>query len=412
MTTQYTTNFGLAMPDFRSGPWHDLVNGDFSKIDSLLYGALSPAGTEVWANNKHFEVGVSVLDSDDATTWMCNVAHTTPATGTFADERAAQPTYWVQLLAGFAPRGEWQNSTNYYPYDMAYQSSVGVLAICKIRHVSNSAGTILDDAAVWSFLVNFSDIGATGAIAVSYAPSGNLTATNVQAAIDQAEAQIIALNNVNVTQGNQITALQNTDVTHATRMTNIETKNTNQDTSIATNATGLANLTTTVNSKATDAAVVHKAGDAMTGRLDTKISGTIVTAGPVPSILVNGAANDYACISFLSANVFGANFGLHPNGDFYMGGWSYGGNAYKFWTTRDFATVPTPGVTQVRLVFAGDVTGPVYGGGVTMSEPRAGAVITGAGWGAVPVTGDIATANRYRYLQYFINGNWVTAAYA
>jgi hypothetical protein len=117
MTTEYTKNFGFALPDFRQGPWHDLLNGDISKIDGLIYGALSAVNTPPWTNNTHYTLGQTVLDTDISTTWLCNFDHTSPATGTFAQNRAAHPTYWVQLLAGFAPRGEWANNTNYYPYD-------------------------------------------------------------------------------------------------------------------------------------------------------------------------------------------------------------------------------------------------------------------------------------------------------
>ena len=235
MTTNYTPNFNLALPDFRSGPWHDLLNGDITKIDQLLYGAISRVDTPLWANNTFYDVGVTALDGDTGSSWMCNTAHTSAATGTFSDDRAAHPTYWVQLLTGFAPRGEWQHNTNYFPYDLAYQGSTGVFALCEVRHVSNAAGSILDDEAYWSFLVDFSTANLTTAALVSYTPASRLTATNVQSALDQIESQIISLNNVNITQGTNIsnnataiTNLQNKDVTHETRMTNIESVNTSQ----------------------------------------------------------------------------------------------------------------------------------------------------------------------------------------
>jgi hypothetical protein len=149
MTTQYTPNFGLALPDFRQGPWHDLLNGDM---------------------------------------------------------------YWVQLLAGFAPRGEWANNTNYYPYDLAYSTSLGIFAICQVRHVSNPSGTIKNDSAYWAFLVDLSSFVTANAAAIFYTnTTSGLTATNVQAALDQIDAindtqagQITSLNTVNVTQGTDI----------------------------------------------------------------------------------------------------------------------------------------------------------------------------------------------------------------
>jgi hypothetical protein len=49
------------------------------------------------------------------------------------------------------------------------------------------------------------------------------------------------------------------------------------------------------------------------------------------------AEGNDAYISFLSPNVYGVNFGLNANGNFYMGGWSAGENYIQFWTSRDFA---------------------------------------------------------------------------
>ena len=62
MTTEYTTNFQLALPDFRMGPWHDLVNSDFKKIDALLFNALSGANVEVWQHSTDYHVGDNALD--------------------------------------------------------------------------------------------------------------------------------------------------------------------------------------------------------------------------------------------------------------------------------------------------------------------------------------------------------------
>lgn len=204
MTTEYTPNFGLALPDFRMGPWHDLVNGNTSRLDALIFGAISSSETDLWANNTHYLPGITTLDGTDATIWMCVIDHVSPATGTFAQARTANPTYWTRLLTGFAPRGEWAHSTDYFPYDLAYQSSLGIFALCKTRHTSNTSGTIKDDAIYWSYLVDFSTIQSVIASAVSYSPTGQLTKTNVQLAIDEAEQQIIGLNTVNVQQGNNI----------------------------------------------------------------------------------------------------------------------------------------------------------------------------------------------------------------
>ena len=209
MTTKYTTNFALALPDFRMGPWHDLINEDFIRLDELLFGALSQTNTDTWANSTAYISGITVLDSADATVWMCAIGHTSAALPTtFAQDRTAHPTYWTRLLTGFAPRGEWLHSTEYFPYDLAYQTSLGIFALCTKGHVSNAAGTIKDDSAFWAILCDMSGAQLATAMGVTYsnAASPTLTAVNVQQAIDQLAAQVVSLNSVNVTQGNDIAA--------------------------------------------------------------------------------------------------------------------------------------------------------------------------------------------------------------
>lgn len=229
--TTYTPNFGLALPDFRQGPWHDQINSDLTKIDALLYSALSGANVALWANSTLYGEGETVLDDTDASIWLCAVEHTSAISPiTFATDRANHPTYWTRLLTGFAPRGQWANATNYFPYDLVYDSSLGIMALCNQKHISNTGGDIKDDAIYWEFLIDMSNADLSTAVAVSYsnAASPTLPATNVQDAIDILENQVVSLNTVNVSQGTQISNLQTKDGVHETRMTAIEQKNTDQ----------------------------------------------------------------------------------------------------------------------------------------------------------------------------------------
>src|SRR4029077_15837353 len=126
-----------------------------------------------------------------------------------AADRAAHPTNWTRLLTGFAPRGEWQQNTNYFPYDLAYDSARGIMALCTIRHTSTSTGSIIDDKVNWAFLLDMSDVGTVTAMSVTYSNNAShIPKSNVQDVIDYMETQVVALNNVNVTQGDQITAIQ------------------------------------------------------------------------------------------------------------------------------------------------------------------------------------------------------------
>jgi len=133
-------------------------------------------------------------------------------------------------------------------------------------------------------------------------------------------------------------------------------------------------------------------------------SGFVSQAGPTPSIIRSPSPNQ-PTISFTIDTVFGSNFGMGTDGNFYFGGWSHGANSYKLWSTRDFAGSP---ITNSRMTVAGDSTF-TFAPGSTMVEPFSGAVATG--FQAVLIGATNALTVRFRSLQFFINGNWVTVAF-
>jgi Collagen triple helix repeat (20 copies) len=155
MTTEYTKNFRLNLPDFRMGPWHDLINDNTVNIDELLLSLIQGTDTTIWVNNQLYNAGTTAIDTTDYSYWVCLVTHTSALTGTFADDRAANPTYWNRVVVGINPRGEWNNITHYLVNDMVTDSSEGILAVCKIEHDSSPLpATIRTDAAFWSILMD------------------------------------------------------------------------------------------------------------------------------------------------------------------------------------------------------------------------------------------------------------------
>jgi len=153
-----------------------------------------------------------------------------------------------------------------------------------------------------------------------------------------------------------------------------------------------------------DGANVNKAGDTMTGPLITT-NGTGINTGDAGTISVRGPAN--AALNFLIPSVFGANFGLGADGNFYMGGGSYGAVVHQFWTKRDFAALPAA-VLGVRLVNYGDIQTQTGPGGY--QEPVAGGVVTGWGW--YGISGQPAPLGfRVRIMQVNIGGSWITVSY-
>jgi Collagen triple helix repeat (20 copies) len=186
MTTEYTTNFGLNLPDFRMGPWHDLININTMKIDELLMSLYGGADTYPWENNTLYNPGTTAIDLSDSSFWVCSVLHTSAAVPTtFAQDRVAHPTYWARVVVGIAARGDWQNNTNYLANDLVTDPIQEVIALCKTPHMSSAApATIRDDAIYWTFIADLHAVLNADAIMYDNTTSG-MAADNVQEALDE-----------------------------------------------------------------------------------------------------------------------------------------------------------------------------------------------------------------------------------
>jgi hypothetical protein len=194
MTTEYTPNFRLNLPDFRMGPWHDLVNINTIKIDELLVALYQGVDTRPWANGTYYTVGTTAIDLVDNTFWVCSVTHTSALLPTtFAQDRAAHPTYWTRAVVGISPRGEWKNSTHYNINDMATVATEGIIALCKQEHTSSAVpGTIHTDQTYWTFLTDFG-AGITANKVIYDDTLSVLGKLNVQGAIEVLDARTDAL---------------------------------------------------------------------------------------------------------------------------------------------------------------------------------------------------------------------------
>lgn len=219
MTTEYTDNLALNKPDFRSAPWHSLVNDNMDKLDRAFTN-ISVAPT-AWANSTAYTVGQTKIDTLDVTFWVCLVGHTSAASPTtFAADRVAQPTYWRPIALGLSPRDQWLNATAYRYWDIVYDTVASIVAICLVPHTSRASGAFTLDIAAhptyWAIVADF-NLATVTATGVSFTPAGSIAAITVQAAIqeldsevdtrlDTLDGQVLALDAVNVTQGNDIDA--------------------------------------------------------------------------------------------------------------------------------------------------------------------------------------------------------------
>ena len=90
---------------FNNFIWTVQASGQISRIDGAGVVLQLPINFAAWANNHAFVVGQVAMDVTDRTFWRCLVAHTSAATGTFAADRAAHPTFWTANPAGSWPTG-------------------------------------------------------------------------------------------------------------------------------------------------------------------------------------------------------------------------------------------------------------------------------------------------------------------
>ena len=259
MTTEYTNTLRLAKPEFRSPLWGPLMNANMDAIDAGITNAILASNIVVWDNEIAYTVGTIAMDDQVSppTYWICSVEHTSPASPTtFATHRAANPTYWSSITFGINPRGEWDNETAYGFYDIAYDSTQGIVGLCLVPHTSSaSPNTIDDDAANWVFIIDLPSVGTTPASNISYDNSSAAipnSPANVQDAIDELDAridnaatvvsgiitdldaaeativthtsQIASLSSRMTTAENDITALEATASDHETRIGDLETE--------------------------------------------------------------------------------------------------------------------------------------------------------------------------------------------
>lgn len=176
----YTKNFNLKKVNFNWVTWHDLEHENWDVIDALLYNVAAISNIQgVWENDAAVIIGDRYIDDTTGQIWEVQIAHTTAASGTFAADRTANPTYWL-VIEPLTPvsKGIWSLSTPYTKND--YVQIEGVVAIAVDTHTSRSSGTIDDDIVHWNYLIDIrTDIAATAADVVDTNADVVTTGNNV-----------------------------------------------------------------------------------------------------------------------------------------------------------------------------------------------------------------------------------------
>lgn len=170
MTTR-TPNIGLARPDFDRRQWQDLINDNFTVLDALWAKFFATTGLAgVWQNATAYTVGVLVVDETLGSIWRCEIAHTSPSSGTFLAARTSSPTYWSNYSIGVRYKGAWASDVAYAAGD--FVATGFQFAVANAAHSSSGVFSSTDGS--WEILI---DGGPMLSTAAAYAVSAGTYAT-------------------------------------------------------------------------------------------------------------------------------------------------------------------------------------------------------------------------------------------
>lgn len=159
-TKRTTDNYGFIIPVFDAPGWGIAVEANFDVIDSVLFTVTGIANVRgIWTNSTLYEASDRAVDTSNNSLWQCLVDHTSASSGTFAEDRAANPSYWREVSNGAVPRGDWAPATNYNSGEFVTDS--GRTGIITRRYTSGASYnadvangdiiTIVDTAAFQDF---------------------------------------------------------------------------------------------------------------------------------------------------------------------------------------------------------------------------------------------------------------------
>ena len=109
-----TTNFAFELIEFEKIPWHENERDNWRSLDAVLarfVSILNFKGT--WQNATTVVDGDRYVDPDLFTIWECDISHTTPSTGTFAEDRTTNVGRWSSFSTEFVSGGAYTVATAY-----------------------------------------------------------------------------------------------------------------------------------------------------------------------------------------------------------------------------------------------------------------------------------------------------------
>lgn len=236
-----TSNFGFNIINYDFPRWHTFEWQNWDVIDAVLAAANLTSVRGVWNNSTSYLVGERVVDDSNSTLWLVAVNHTSAASGTFAEDRIANPTYWTAITTVPIYRGAWTTTTVYTTQDIVLINNAYYL--CIAAHTSGVFATDLA-ASKWTLIIDLS-------AAIASAAAAAVSETNAAAS---AAAALVSENNAETAEVNAETAETNaaasavtatTQAGIATTQAGIATTQAGNAATSATTATTQAGIATT-----------------------------------------------------------------------------------------------------------------------------------------------------------------------
>lgn len=101
-----TSNVSLRIPNYDEPQWHVPVDENWAIIDAM-FGTLTRISGLVgtWQNATDYVQGQRVIETETGLLFEAAVTHTSASTGLFSADRAANPTYWTEVITLYTVNG-------------------------------------------------------------------------------------------------------------------------------------------------------------------------------------------------------------------------------------------------------------------------------------------------------------------
>lgn len=272
-----TPNYSFRIPYFDTPGWGREMERNLDTIDAVLYASTNFGGiVGPWLNSTVYIQGQRVVDQTDSTIWECNVGHTSAATGSFADDRAANPTLWVPITQSFNFKGGWTAATNYVINDIIQQGYLFGLAIANFTSTTSLQDDIDDGNAIVMFDGTSTVTDATAAKVAAEAAQSAAAASQSAAATSATNAS----NSATAASGSA-TAASGSATTATTQAGIATTQATNASASASAASTSETNAANSAASAAANAAIAVAAiqPDFVTDLVPAYVSATSASVG-------------------------------------------------------------------------------------------------------------------------------------